>query len=272
MKRNRLRELLNLGKPTLETAIIIPWPGMVEIIGNTRIFDYVEISGEYMPWNLHDLDNISRAIELYDMSSMMKVDQNNRSFIAQRALGAGLQNMLFADIRTVDDAKECVRIVKSETPESKGINGCHMRRNVGYTKEGASPAYVQAMNESVIAIMIEKKEAIDNLKEILSVDGIDMIQFGPGDLSMSLGIPGQFSHPKIKSIEIEVIKTAVEMGKRPRVELLPNYNIENIQKYIQLGVKDFGLSIDVMILDSWLTKNGEILTKILKDMKLKDLT
>lgn len=265
MRRNRLRELLNEEKPTLETAMIIPWPGVVEIIGNTKIFDYVEISGEYMSWNLHDLDNISRAVELYNMSSMMKVDQNNRAFIAQRALGAGLQNMLFTDIRTVDDAKECVRIVRPETPEHKGINGCHMRRNVGYTKEGATPAYVQAMDEAVIAIMIEKKEAIDNLEAILSVDGIDMMQFGPGDLSMSLGIPGQFSHTKIKNIELDVIKTAIEMGKRPRVELSPNYDVENIKKYIQLGVKDFGLSTDAVILDFWLTKNGEILSGILKE-------
>ena len=266
-QKNRLRYLINEGEPTLSTGVIIPWPGVVEIIGNTKIFDYVEIAGEYMSWDLHDLDNISRAVELYEMSSMMKVDQNNRGFIAQRALGAGIQNMLFADIRTAEDVKECVRIVRPETQQSKGLNGCHMRRNVGYTKEGASPAYVQAMNDSVIALMIEKKEAIDNLDEILSVDGIDMIQFGPGDLSMSLGIPGQFSHPNIKSIEMEVIKTAIEKGKRPRVELSSTYNIDNIQEYIQLGVKDFRLSMDVVILDFWLTENGKILTEILKNIK-----
>lgn len=264
MRRNKLRELLNEGKPTLETSVIIPYPGVVEIIGNTKIFDYVEITGEYMSWDLHDLDNMSRAVELYDMSSMMKVDQYNKGFTAQRALGAGLQNMLFVDIRTVNDARECVRIVRPETPKSKGTNGCHMRRNVGLIKEVGSPAYVQAMDEAVIAIMIEKKEAIDNLEEILSVEGIDMVQFGPGDLSMSLGISGQRSHPKIKEIELKVIKTAVEMGKRPRVELPPNYNTENILKYIKLGVRDFGLSIDAMILDYWLTKNGEILVDILK--------
>jgi len=69
------------------------------------------------------LENFGRAAELFDMSSMIKVDQNNRAFITQRALGSGIQNILFTDIRTVKDARECVRIVRVETPQTKGING-----------------------------------------------------------------------------------------------------------------------------------------------------
>ncbi len=76
---------------------------------------------------------------------MMKVDQEPRGFIAQRALGSGIQNILFADVRTVEEARECVRIVRAETPETKGINGCLGRRNVGYIFECGSPAYVKAM-------------------------------------------------------------------------------------------------------------------------------
>ena len=267
MKRNNLRELLSCGKPTLGVSIMIPWPGIIEIIGNIGIFDYVEITGEYMSWSLHDLDNMSRAVELSNMSSMMKVEQYSRGFIAQRSLGAGIQNILFADIRNADEAKECIRIVRPETPQSKGTNGCHLRRNVGYTKEFGSQAYVDAMNESVIGLMIEKKEAIENLEDILSIDDIDMIQFGPADLAMSLGMSGKFNHPKIKKIELEVIEKAIKLGKRPRVELLANYNIENIEKYIKLGVKDFAIVSDIMVLDYWLTKNGEILSEILKNIK-----
>ena len=87
MRRNKLRELLREGKPTVGTAIVCPWPGIVELIGRTGMFDYVEFEGEYMPWDLHDLENLSRAVELFDMSSMMKADQEPRTFIAQRSLG-----------------------------------------------------------------------------------------------------------------------------------------------------------------------------------------
>ena len=137
-----------------------PWPGLVEIIGRTGVFDYVEFEGEYMPWDLHDLENLSRATELFDISSMMKIDQDPRCFIAQRSLGSGIQNVLFADIRTVEDAEEWVRIVKLETPGKKGLHGCHARRNVGCHPESGSLAYARAMDDVVIAFMIEKKAAL----------------------------------------------------------------------------------------------------------------
>jgi len=188
------------------------------------------------------------------MSSMMKVDQQPRSFIAQRALGSGIQNILFTDIR------ECVRIVRAETPEIKGINGCHGCRNVGYILEGGSPEYVKAMNDAVVVLMIEKKEAVDNLEEILSVSGIDMVQFGPCDYSLSIGLSGQYSHPKVKEAELKTIKTALNIGIHPRVEI---DNLENIERYLDLGVRDFSLSTDMVILYQWLKKNGESLRKIL---------
>jgi len=121
------------------------------------MFDYVEYLGEYSPWNLHDLENFGRAVELFDMSSMIKVDQNCRAFIAQRALGSGIQNILFTDVRTVEEAKECVRIVRAEIPQTKGINGAANRRNVGYYLEAGCLEYVKAMDEAVVTLMIEKK-------------------------------------------------------------------------------------------------------------------
>jgi len=204
------------------------------------------------------LENFGRAVELFDMSSIIKVDQNCRAFIAQRALGSGIQNILFTDIRTVEDARECVRIVRAETPSTKGINGATNRRNVGYYLEGGSLNYVKAMDEAVIALMIEKKEAVDNLEEILSVEGIDMVQFGPSDYSLSLGYPGQRNHPKVKEAELKTIKKAIEKGIRPRVEIGSiDYKIEDLQKYIELGVKDFSLPSEGKIIYEWLMKNGK---------------
>jgi len=264
MKKNRLREMLKKGKPTLGTRLLSVWPGMAEIVGHTGIFDYVEYLGEYSPWDLHDLENFGRAVELFDMSSMIKVDQNNRAFIAQRALGSGIQNILFTDIRTVKDAKECVRIVRAETPQTKGINGAANRRNVGYYLEAGTQEYVKAMDEAVVALMIEKKEVVDNLEEILSVEGIDMVQFGPGDYSLSIGYPGQRNHPKVKEAELKTIKTALGKGIRPRVEIGSiNYNSEDLQKYIDLGVRDFQLPSDGSIVYQWLKKHGKNIRKLL---------
>ncbi len=260
MRKNKLREMLNKGKPTIGTRLFNVWPGMVEVIGRTSVIDYIEFLGEYAPWDLHDLENFSRATELFDLSSMIKVGQEPRGFVAQRALGSGIQNILFTDVRTVQDAEECVRIVRAETPETQGINGCHGRRNVGYILEGGSPQYVRAMDDVVVALMIEKKQAVDNLDEILSVGGIDMVQFGACDYSLSIGLPRQFSHAKVKEAELRTIKTALKMGIHPRVEM---NNLDNIEKYLDLGVRDFSLSTDMVILYQWLKENGVSLRRIL---------
>jgi len=255
LRRNKLRELIRQSKPTVGAHVLCPWPGIVEVMGSTGEIDYIEFVGEYAPYDLHDLENIARACELTGISSMLKIDQQPRTFLAQRALGSGIQNLLFADIRNVKDAEECIKAVRMETPEDKGLHGCHMRRSVGYVLEVGSKQYVKAMNDTVIALMIEKKSAIDNLEEILSVKGIDMIQFGPCDYSISIGIPGEFNHPKVKDAELKAIKTAIKMGIRPRVELGWGFTKEDVQKYVELGVKDFCNGTDVEILHEWLHEN-----------------
>jgi 4-hydroxy-2-oxoheptanedioate aldolase len=108
--------------------------------------------------------------------------------------------------------------------------------------------------------MIEKKSAMDNLESILSVEGVDMVQFGPCDYTMSLGFPGEVTHPRVKQAETELIKMALRHGVRPRAEI---DNVENAKKYIDLGVRDFSISTDVVILYHWLKKNAESLRSIL---------
>jgi 2-keto-3-deoxy-L-rhamnonate aldolase RhmA len=260
MYKNRLRQLIADNKPSIGVRVLTPWPGMIEVIANTNTIDYIEFVGEYSPWDLHDLENIARAAELHQISSMFKVDQEPNVFLAQRALGSGIQNILFTDIRSLEDAKKCVRIVRPEIPEIGGINGCHMRRNVGYVLDGGSQEYIQAMKDAVIAIMVEKKGCIENLEEILSLEDIDMVQFGPCDYSLSIGYPGQKNHPEVKKAELKTIEMAIKKGKRPRVEIgLINYNREEMKKYIEMGVQDFHLPSDVIIMHQWVKQNAELL-------------
>ncbi|MBS7649196.1 2,4-dihydroxyhept-2-ene-1,7-dioic acid aldolase [Candidatus Bathyarchaeota archaeon] len=257
MRVNRLRELLRKGEPTIGTRIICPWAGLVEVIGYTGIYDYVEFLSEYGPYDLHDLDNLARAAELAGISTMIKIDQQPRVYLAERALAAGIQNVLFADIRTVEDAEEAVRAIRTEP---RGMNGYRMDRRVGYIGALASPAdVVKICEDAVVALMIEKKSAIENLKEILSIKGIDMVQFGPVDYSISIGLPGEINHPKVREAEEKMIKTALEMGIAPRAEI---GSVEEAKKYIDLGVRNFNIGIDLRILFNWWRKNGEELRRL----------
>ena len=259
MRRNILRERLNAGQPTVGTHILSAWPTLVELIGHSKQYDYVEFTAEYAPFTMHDLDNLGRAFELMNMSGMIKIEQTQYTHQAMRAIGSGFQSVLFADIRSVEDAKAAVDAVRAETTMAKGARnrgrmGVGMRRDVGTVREGGTPAYVDALDEVVIAIMVEKKSCVDDLDAVLSVPGIDMVQFGASDFSMSIGKTGQYADAEVLAAEKKTIETALKKGLHPRVELR---DPSQAGKYLDMGVKHFCIGWDVRILHDWWRVNGE---------------
>ena len=261
MRPNKLRELLNADKPSIGTRIHSTWPSVVEAIGHTGMFDYVEFLAEYAPFDLYSLDNFCRAVELFDMSAIIKIDQEPRGFLAQRGIGAGFQGVLFADCRTIDDVEQCIRIVRPDTPEDGGIHGAAARR-FAYMGQAGSAGYVQALRDTVVLIMIEKQAAVDRLEEILEVKGIDMIQWGPVDFSMSIGRPGEKNSPEVKAIKRKVFETALKMGVPPRAEIA---SVDQAKYYLDLGVRHFNIGTDLSILHDWWKTNGDELRKIVSD-------
>ncbi len=259
MKQNKLRQLLLAGKPTLGTHLHSPWPAVAEVVGHTGLFDYIEFVAEYAPYDLHDFDNLCRAAELHGLGTMIKVDQANRTFTAQRAVGAGFQSVLFADCRSVEDARECLRAVRPDTPQDGGLFGAAARR-MAYMSYGGGPEYVQALREIVVVLMIEKQPAVEQLEEILALPGLDMIQWGPVDYSMSIGRPGARNAPEVKAVERRVIETALKMGVPPRAEI---DSADAAKYYLDLGVRHFCIGTDLSILFQWWKTHGEALRQTL---------
>ncbi len=261
MRRNLLRERLDAGEPTVGTHILSCWPTLVELIGHSGQYDYVEFTAEYAPFDMHDLDNLGRAFEVAGLGGMIKIEQTQYTHQAMRAIGSGFQSVLFADIRTVEDARAAVDAVRAETTMAMGARGrgrlgVGMRRDVGVVRHGGQTAYVDALNDVVIAIMVEKKSCVDDLDAILSVPGIDMVQFGASDFSMSIGKPAQYGDPEVLAAEMKTIETALKKGLHPRVELRDPSGAE---KYLKMGVKHFCIGWDVRILaDWWDTKGAEM--------------
>jgi 4-hydroxy-2-oxoheptanedioate aldolase len=261
MRRNLLRERLDADQPTVGTHILSCWPTLVELIGHSGQYDYVEFTAEYAPFDMHDLDNLGRAFEVAGLVGMIKIEQTQYTHQAMRAIGSGFQSVLFADIRTVEDAKTAVNAVRAETTMAKGVRGrglmgVGMRRDVGVVRQGGQPAYVEALNDVVIAIMVEKKSCVDDLDAILSVPGIDMVQFGASDFSMSIGKPAQYGDAEVLAAEQKTIETALKKGLHPRVELR---DPSQAAKYLKMGVKHFCIGWDVRILaDWWDTKGAEM--------------
>jgi 4-hydroxy-2-oxoheptanedioate aldolase len=260
MRRNKLRELLKAGKPTLGTHIHSTWPSVIEAIGHTGQYDYVEFVAEYAPYTLHDLDNMARAAELYDLSMMIKLDQDGQQLVAQHAIGSGFQSVLFVDVRSVEEARRCVAVVRPETPEDGGRHGVATRR-MTYMGYGGSQEYVQALRDIVLVIMIEKREAVEHLDEILSVPGIDMVQWGPSDYSMSTGHAGERGHPAVREAEKRVFETCLARGIPPRAEI---GSPDDAKRFLDMGVRHFCLGTDITILYQALRRHGEGMRELLK--------
>jgi 2-keto-3-deoxy-L-rhamnonate aldolase RhmA len=260
MRENRLRTLLNEGKPTFGTRVQSSWPTVIEAVGRSGQFDYVEFLAEYAPYDLYALDNMGRAIELSpNFCGMIKMEQSAQWHLAVRAMSAGIQNLLFTDVRSAADAEAIVRMVRPEGPDNDYTHGMAGGR---IQVEGLSD-YLQYYNDAVIVIMVEKRGAVENLKEILKVPGIDMVQFGPADYSMSVGKPGRDYasglHPDVREAREYTIRTCLEMGVRPRAEI---NSAAEAEYYLNLGVKDFNLSTDLAILRQFYNKEGAALREI----------
>ena len=137
------------GLPTVGTHVLSTWPTVVELAGQSGSYDYVEFTGEYSPFTMHDLDNLGRAFEVSGLGGMLKIEQTQYTHQAMRAIGSGFQSVLFADIRSVEDATAAVEAVRAETGSANGSRGrgrmgVGMRRDVGTILEGGKPSYVDA--------------------------------------------------------------------------------------------------------------------------------
>ncbi len=209
MRKNIFRDKLKAGLPTFGTRTTSVWPELVEVIGHTGAFDYVEFVN-------------------------------------------------FVDCRSAADVAGCIRLVKPETPADGGLHGVGPRR-FALMGEAGSPAYVQALRDVVVMIMIEKKGAVEHLEEILEVPGVDMIQWGAYDYSMSIGRAGERNHPEVKAAEKKVFETALRMGIPPRAEI---GSPDDAKRFLDMGVRHFCLGTEINILHDFLKKNGEELRKV----------
>ena len=260
MRANSIREKLNSDTPTLSTHIHSVWPSEIEALGHTGIYDYVEFVAEYGPSDLHDLDNMVRAAELHNLGSMFKIDQSLMPFLAQRGIGAGFESILFTDVRSIEEVRDCIKAARADHPDQGGLYGVATRRNY-YMGYGGSPEYVEALGDVVLAFMIEKKGAVDNLEEILSEPGVEMTQWGGADYSMNIGKPRQMSDPEVAAAKKKTFEVSLKMGVPPRAEI---QSADEMKEYLDMGVRHFSLGTDITILYSYWKNEGE---KVLRAME-----
>ncbi len=261
LKTNKLRELIDAGKPTVGTRLNTTWPTMVEAAGATGLYDYVEFLAEYSPFSQYDLENIARAAELHDMGTMIKLDKQNRGYVAQRAMASGFQAVFFTDHKNADEVRESLRLIRPDCPSvSDGDMGFAFRRWIGFRPITPQLDFAEMAKKTVAVFMIEKREAMENIEEICAVPGVDMVQFGPYDYGMSCGVNSGDCMERLRTDEKRMIAAALQHGVRPRCEL---NSVDEAKYYIDLGVRDFKLGLEILVMQTFWTKEGRVLSDML---------
>ena len=98
------------------------------------------------------------------------------------------------------------------------------------------------------------------LEEILEIPGVDMIQWGGSDYSMSIGKAGAKSDPEVIAAHDKVFSTSIKMGIPPRAEIK---SVDEAKKYLDMGVKHFSIGTDISILHDYWKQNGDELRRII---------
>jgi len=193
------------------TFVQIPSPAVVELAGYAG-FDFVIIDFEHGPLGIETATNMVRAANACGTSPVIRVAKNDPFLIGQ-ALDIGAEGIMVPQITNYAAAMDAVRATRYG---SEGIRGaCPCVRAAKYS--GTDASYFTKANEDVVTILLlEGREAIDNIGSLVTIPNIDVLMMGVWDLSSSLGIPGQVESPlvldKMEIIMKEARARGVDLG------------------------------------------------------------
>jgi 2-keto-3-deoxy-L-rhamnonate aldolase RhmA len=171
-------------------------PMLVEFYGLLG-FDYVLIDGEHVPLERESCLELVRACEIAGLVPMLRVPDGRPSLILGY-LDLGVQGIYVPHVTTAEQAADIVQSVKYAP---QGNRGAAMPRAAGYGLAQPPEEYFrQANDDTMVIALVEDQEGINNLDEILAVEGIDVVGVGDNDLSHSMGYPGQKGHPDVRAV------------------------------------------------------------------------
>ena len=194
MKINKTKHALKEGKTALGTMVSefrMPEIGRMMAAAG---FDFMIIDNEHSPHSYETDMDVIRAGRASDIDCFVRVPDALYTLIA-RTLDIGAEGVMVPRVETRETVEEVVGAVKYPPWGRRGwgVRSMHTDFEQVSVKEGV--AYLN--DNTLVIIQIESQRAIDHIDELVSVKGVDVALIGPNDLSISLGVPGELSHPKM---------------------------------------------------------------------------
>jgi 4-hydroxy-2-oxoheptanedioate aldolase len=240
MKPNLMKAKLNAGETVFGVVVRFPAPAIVEMFGLIG-FDYVMLDCEHGSLSLEGCETMLMAAGAAGYSTVLRVPYLHEKEI-MRALDIGAQGVQVPMINTRADAESLARAAKYYP---LGERGMALPRSGDYGMTLRGPAYYQFANDNTLTLAhIETLEAVENLTELVQVEGIDVFFIGPSDLSQSMGLPGQNDHPAVLTKIEEAIDKIKAGGKIPGIFAGSS---ASILKYKRMGARVLLTSADALI-------------------------
>jgi len=195
-RRNLLRKKLKKGEKLLGPWHQIPEPTITEILCLCG-FDFLLVDNEHGPGDVRTVANQLRAANGSETPLVVRTPSNDPVMI-KKLLDVGVEALM---VPMIENAVEAQAVVSAVKYPPRGIRG------IAYTDARASEygfkaqEYLETVSDNIFIIcQVESENAVHNIDEIASVEGVDMIFIGPSDLSASIGTPAQFDNQKHKDL------------------------------------------------------------------------
>jgi 4-hydroxy-2-oxoheptanedioate aldolase len=205
---NRVKEKLKNGKKVLGSFIGFYSPNLVEIMGYAG-FDFIVIDDEHGAFSQTELENMIRTAESVDLVPIVRVSYDPSSI--QKALDRGAKGVQIPMINTKQDAITAVKRAKFPPVGTRGVAFSHRAAHYGHQ---GGESFLNQSDENILVIPhIETHQAVENIEDIMSVDGIDAIFIGTTDLSVDMGYKQQGAHhPNVQQTLQHLYQKALVKG------------------------------------------------------------
>lgn len=208
MNAGRLRQALAAREAVYGTWIQTPSAEVVEVIGWAG-WDFVILDLEHGPYGIETARHLIRAAEAADAAPFVRVPLSAPHDVG-KALDLGAVGIVTPGVTTAEAGASAVRLTRFPPHGSRGASPS--TRQLRYSAVPFTNLTAEGAPQPLIVLQVEARLATTDLAGILGIDGLAVIFIGPYDLSTSLGLPGQFDHPKVREAISEIASRAAERG------------------------------------------------------------
>jgi 4-hydroxy-2-oxoheptanedioate aldolase len=232
-----LRQALAEGRPVIGATVTVPNVDTALTLANAG-FDFLWIEMEHGPMTLESLRAILLATRGAKAVPLTRVPANE-IWLAKRVLDEGSLGVIFPFTSTRELAERAVAACRYPPLGDRGFGPGFAMSRYGL----GGPEYVRFANENVlVVVIIERKEAIENIEAIASVPGVGVLFVGVNDLSFSLGVGGRTTDPLVE----QALAKVLDAGRRRGIPVgYPTGNPTEINKRIAQGFRFFQASSDI---------------------------